>query len=186
MDKLEKFVNDHRDDFDVFEPGEDVWGKISKSAIHEQKRINWFWKAATILLVFGASFWAQNHLKDQKQVVSAKFNKPNPELAIPELAEANKYYTGLIQTKLTEVQSALTGYPEIRKDMRKELAELDSVYQSLKNDLSDQISNPEIIDAMIQNYRLKLNLLEQIQTELQEQNGKNNTKKQHHETHKSI
>ena len=70
--------------------------------------------------------------------------------------------------------------------MRRELADLDSVFLSLKNDLHDHISNPEIIDAMIQNYRLKLSLLEQIQVELQEQNGKNNTKKQHHETSKSM
>jgi hypothetical protein len=87
---------------------------------------------------------------------------------------------------LNEVQSALNAYPELKKDMSRELNELDSVYQSLKNDLKDNISNAEIVEAMIQNYRLKLNLLEQIHAELQAQNGINKIKKQNHETSKSI
>lgn len=186
MDKLEKFVTNHRKEFDIYEPSEGLWKKINAPKVTQISNYTWLWKAAAIILIFGASFWAQNHLKNQKQMMSMKSNKPNPELVIPELAEANKYYTGLIQTKLNEVQRALISYPELKKDMRREMAELDSVYQSLKNDLKDNISNPEIIDAMIQNYRLKLNLLEQIQTELQEQNGKTNTKKQRHETTKSI
>ena len=186
MDKLEKFVTNHRNEFDIYEPSEGLWKKIKIPKVSKTSNYIWMWKAAAIVLVFGASFWTQNHMKYQKQMMSIKSNKPNPEILIPELAEANKYYTGLIQTKLNEVQSALVRYPEIKKDMRHEMAELDSVYQSLKNDLKDNISNPEIIDAMIQNYRLKLNLLEQIQTELQEQSGKNNTKNQHHEPSKSI
>ncbi len=186
MDKLEKFVTNHRNEFDIYEPSEGLWKKIKTPKVYKTSNYIWMWKAAVIVLVFGASFWAQNNMKNQKQMMSMKNNKTNPEILIPELAEANKYYTGLIQTKLNEVQSALVRYPEIKKDMHHEMAELDSVYQSLKNDLKDNISNPEIIDAMIQNYRLKLNLLEQIQTELQEQSGKNNTKNQRHEPSKSI
>ena len=186
MDRLEKYVTEHRQDFDVYEPSEGLWDKIRKPEVSQIKTIPWFWKAAAIFLVFGASFWAQQYMKDQKQLMSIKGNKANPEMAIPELAEANKYYTGLIQTKLNEVQTALVSYPEIKKDMRHELTELDSVFQSLKNDLKDNISNPEIIEAMIQNYRLKLNLLEQIQSELQQQNSKNSTKKERHGTGKSI
>jgi hypothetical protein len=186
MDRLEKFVTEHREEFDVYEPNEGLWERIRKPEVSQIKTISWFWKAAILLLVFGASFWAQQHMKDQKQQILVKDNRTNPEMAIPELAEANKYYNGLIQAKLSEVQKALVSYPEIKKDMRHELSELDSVFQSLKNDLKDNISNPEIIEAMIQNYRLKLNLLEQIQTELQEQNSKNSTKKERHEAGKSI
>ncbi len=186
MDKLENFVTNHQNEFDIYEPSEGLWKKIKIPKVSKTSNYIWMWKVAAIVLVFGASFWAQNHMTNQKQMMSMKSNKPIPEILIPELAEANKYYTGLIQTKLNEVQSALISYPEIKKDMRHEMAELDSVYQSLKSDLKDNISNPEIIDAMIQNYRLKLNLLEQIQTELQEQSGKNNTKNKRHETRKSI
>ena len=39
--------------------------------------------------------------------------------------------------------------------------ELDSVYISLKSDLKDNIANHEVIEAMIQNYRLRISILEE-------------------------
>jgi chromosome segregation ATPase len=100
--------------------------------------------------------------------------------AAPELAETEKYYSGLIQTKLKELQGTLSSYPELKDGLHKDLAELDSVYRDLKKDLKDNVSNEEVVDAMIQNYRLKLKLLEQIQQEFKNQ-GSTNNKTQSHE-----
>ena len=63
--------------------------------------------------------------------------------------------------------------------MRPESRELDKIYKGLKNDLKDNVSNEEVIEAMIQNFRLKLQLLEEIQRQLQSQ--KSNRKQPSHE-----
>ncbi len=171
MDKFEKFVIDHHDEFDVYEPGPDLWNRIHRPATMQTSGFSWMWKAAVVLLVFGASFWANSYVGSNKHIAGKHTNSTQ---TIPEVAEAEKYYSGLIQTKLTELQQTLSSYPEIKQDLHKDLADLDSAYRDLKKDLKDNVSNEEVIEAMIQNYRLKLKLLEQIQQALKDQNNTTN------------
>jgi hypothetical protein len=42
------------------------------------------------------------------------------------------------------------------------MAHLDSIRTDLKKDLKDNVANQEVIEAMIQNYRIKLQLLEDM------------------------
>jgi DNA repair exonuclease SbcCD ATPase subunit len=177
MDKFEKYVIDHHNEFDVYEPSPDLWNGVRRTVAIKPNRYVWLWKAAVVLIIFGASYWANSYIGINKRM-AGKHTSINQ--SIPELAEAEKYYSGLIQTKLTELQNTLSSYPDIKKDLHKDLAELDKAYSDLKKDLKDNVSNEEVVDAMIQNYRLKLKLLEQIQVELKGQNN-TNTKTPSHE-----
>ena len=47
-----------------------------------------------------------------------------------------------------------------------DLNQLDSLYTELKSDLRDNIANQEVIDAMIQNYRLRISILEELLSEI--------------------
>jgi hypothetical protein len=49
-----------------------------------------------------------------------------------------------------------------------DLEELDEVYLELKEDLKDNVANPEVIEAMILNYRVKLEILEDLLNQLKE------------------
>jgi hypothetical protein len=95
---------------------------------------------------------------------------------VPELKEAESYYSKLVTFKLEEMKPFLMNNPGIRKEVNVDLMELDSIYSSLKNDLKDNIANDQIIEAMIQNYRLKLRILEELQAELKPENSKENEK----------
>jgi len=55
------------------------------------------------------------------------------------------------------------------------------VYEELKNDLDDHAANQEIIEAMIQNYRLRLGILEQILAQLIEKNETQAIQSNHYE-----
>jgi 3-hydroxyacyl-CoA dehydrogenase len=46
------------------------------------------------------------------------------------------------------------------------MSELDSMYYDLKSDLKDNMANQEVIEAIIENYRLKITILEDILTEI--------------------
>ena len=54
---------------------------------------------------------------------------------------------------------------------------MDSDYSSLKKDLKDNADNQEVIDAMIDYYRLKLKMLEQILEELKNNDDKTENNK---------
>jgi hypothetical protein len=42
------------------------------------------------------------------------------------------------------------------------MSELDSVYIDLKADLKDNMANQEVIEAIIENYRMKISILEDL------------------------
>ncbi len=182
-DKLEQFIGDNRDAFDSFSghDAEKVWGKIVKSRKKnpEKKMISWYMsRAAGILLIFGLSYVFHEFVDRKKDARLAKQKMNDIYELVPELKEAETYYANLVSNKLEEIQPFLASNPGIREDVNVDLTELDSVYISLKNDLRDNVANDQIIEAMIQNYRLKLRILEELQDEFKNEKSKENEKPQ--------
>jgi hypothetical protein len=62
---------------------------------------------------------------------------------------------------------------EIDPQIFEDLEALDQAMAELENDLRDNIDNEEVINAMIQNYRIKLEILEQIQAQLENEDNEN-------------
>jgi predicted CopG family antitoxin len=169
-DKLEKFILEHRNDFDVYEPSEEVWGKIEKN---QNKRLQktswkgWLWKAAAILVIFGSSliFFEMLHYKG---IHIISLEKEQEEVVIPELKEAEMYYSSIVEEKMREIKPMLTEHPGMDKEINKDLSELDSMYTELKKDLKDNIATGEVVHALIENYRMRIDILEEILSELSE------------------
>ena len=92
---------------------------------------------------------------------------------IPELEEAEIYYTGLLNEKISQVKPLLEQYPELGTSLDRDLSELDSIYDELQKDLRDNIANDEVVEAMIQNYRLKIQILEDL-LDYMDESSKNN------------
>lgn len=162
-DRFEDFIREHSAEFDLHEPDMALWNKIEKD-IAPKRVINWRFyvsRAAVILLIFGASFLAQQ-LWLKKDSGGIKIKHQTARIVIPELQEAEVYYSGLISEKLQEVKPLLKENPSLKKELDADLGELDSIYSNLKNDLKDNIANDEVIEAMIQNYRLRISILEDM------------------------
>ena len=88
----------------------------------------------------------------------------DPELR--ELIEAESYYANQVDSKLKEIQKCYYTFPELKQEIEGDLTELEQMYNVLKSDLRENVSNKMVIEAMIENnrYRLKLvdDVLEQI------------------------
>jgi hypothetical protein len=165
-DRLEEFVRGQRQEFDTYEPDSALWEKIEKK-LNKGRRVKlpyYLSRAAAVAAIFALSFLVQ-------QYFYARRNKM-PE--IPELKEAEMYYSGLIDARLQEIKPKLAEYPEIEQEMESDLSELDSVYSSLKNDLKDNVANQEVIEAMIENYRMRIDILEEMLHFLDKTNNENN------------
>lgn len=177
-DKLEKFIQENREAFDIHEPRPEIWDKIEKN-IRPKKSINWrlvIGRAAAVILIFAASYMVHNIIDNRKGEIAHSRTRKEKELVIPELREAEVYYSNLIDEKLQEIKPMFSEDPMLEKEISYDLNQLDSIYEDLKKDLSDNIANQEVIEAMIQNYRLRLSILEDVLSQLKPEEDDNNTK----------
>ncbi|MGB3467647.1 MAG: hypothetical protein WBA74_20335 [Cyclobacteriaceae bacterium] len=163
-DNLKKWVNTQRDEFEVydFDP-ESSWNQISTEVTSKKKKktmsVRWLTIAAslTVLIVAGAIIYPVINTGGDSvdSVFSGNY----------ELAEARDYYTSEINIKLTAAKKLIDD-PAIYRD----IDELDRAFVELQNDLKDNADNEEVIIAMMENYQLKLKILDRILKHLKKEN----------------
>jgi len=175
-DRLEQFISDHRDQFDLYEPDEKLWAGIEPRVPKERSfRIGWkgvLWRAAAVLVIFGASFVLQEYLHLHRGILTDK-TEDKILREIPELQEAEVYYTSLLNEKINQIEPLISENPELGETLHQDLTELDSIYNELQKDLRDNIANNEVVEAMIQNYILKIQILENL-LDYMDETSKNN------------
>jgi len=168
-DDLEKFVIDNREEFDEFTPDPAVWAQI-QSDIKPVRKISWTkiaMRAAAVVVIFITSYVFHDYMSHQDNI-----NMLAEEADAESIEEANSfyeakaYYTSMIENRQEEVNGLVKEYPEIKKDLKTEFKELDGVLTDLQKDLKDGAANEMIVEAMIQNYRIKLEILEEVLNEL--------------------
>ena len=183
-DKLEKFIIDNRNEFDDLEPNPAIWDKIQKK---EPKTIELNWtkilvRVAAVVVIFVSSYiffdYTGKQNNDQKLAETGIENIEGASL-YEDLMEAEFYYSSQIEQRKEEFYHLARNNSPLRNDINIELADLDNIFRELKEDLNDNADNEEVVVAMIQNYRLKLEILEEILMQLEP--AKENTKKDENE-----
>jgi len=166
MGKLEEYINKNREAFEVYDAHyEHIWEDVSKALDKHSHAprgsLAVLWKiAASIVLLVGLAFLIfsagsnRSLLKGRGYLTAASV----------EMADAEAYYTNLIDDKITRINQ-LSG--ETDHILQEQLLILDKDYAEMKNDLRDDADGEEVVNAMIEYYRLKLSLLENILRELE-------------------
>jgi len=162
-DRLESFVNENRHEFDRMEPTDEIWKSICKRLEEQNKpkvrRFSWARVAAVIaILIAIPAIIYQVRYSGQTQ--TAKAVQIDPQ--VQELIEAEAYYSQEVSGKLIQIQKCYKIYPELKGEVEGDLNELGKMYQSLQSDLKDNISNKEVIEAMIENNRNRLKLVDEV------------------------
>jgi hypothetical protein len=184
-DKLESYIRQQRDAFDVATPGPPAWEGRNASQAAPIRRFRIpapLWQAAAAVLIF-AMAWVGNDLyrgRQQREAFRVALEQSNTDAMPKELQKAAEYYDKQIETKKEELFHLASNAPDVRNDVNLELEELDKAFGELKSDLKDNADNQEVIEAMISNYRLKLQILEDMLRMLNDRNT--DTKKQAHES----
>jgi hypothetical protein len=170
-DRLEEFVRQHHEQFDRREPDPSVWlrinpGKTSTERGHSPMR--WLRIAAAVAMIFAGStagiYFLTGEKAEQAQYGSELYN---------EMMESEQYYSQMVADRYDELKPLLANNPEAGKELDADMEELDEVYGELKEDLKDNAANPEVIEAMILNYRVKLEILEDLLNQLKEKEKEN-------------
>ena len=162
-DRLESFVNENRHEFDQFEPSDKTWEAISKRLNEKPaKKLhsgNWMKVAAVAaVVVLISSIVYQTRIYKQNQAVKAELADPE----VQELIEAEAYYSQEVSGKMNEIQKCYKIHPELKSEIESDLSELEFMYMNLKSDLQENISNKEVIEAMIENNRIRLKLVDEV------------------------
>ena len=125
------------------------------------------WKVAAAILIF-TSAWLLNDYMDQNKTSGRNFTSAetsaSPELT--ELSDAEAYYTSQISSKQAELAQYAKQHPEIIEDLKKEFVEMDKSKAELKKDLAESNADEKVIEAIILSYRVKLEILDQMLTEM--------------------
>ena len=183
-DKLEKFIIGHRHDFDDLTPDPKTWEKVGKRDRKTKIRtIHWrliILRAAAVLLIFIASYFFHDFLSNRQSAGKQRHEQsdglPSGNNIARTLTEAEAFYSSQINSKKEEIFRFAGSHSEITQEVNVEFSQLDSVYTQLKRDLKDNADNQQVIEAMIQNYRIKLEILEDILNQLQQSNSPDKVK----------
>jgi hypothetical protein len=169
MDRLEEHIRRNREDMDRYDVSESIWKGIKKKL--KSKKFTdkkWLSIAAMFVVVIGTALlllrpvsrWSESNRQSKNDDVDMQHN--------PQLKETELYYNNLVCSLYSEATPLLTNNPEIKKELNTDLSHLDSICTDIKKDLKDNISNQDVVEALIQNYRIKIRILEDMLTVLKE------------------
>jgi len=179
-DNLESFIQENRFDFDTHEPSDRVWAGIQANiSEQEKKRINWkkvVMNVAAAALIFMSSYGVFEYVHAKRSMGDINKLALRLKEQAPQLYEAEVYYTSKVNSTMGQLGAVLEEYPDIANELKIELAQIDSLNQSLIVDLKDNIANQEIIENLIMNYRIKLQILEEMLQEMSAMQSSNEEK----------
>jgi hypothetical protein len=181
MDRLEEHIRRNREDMDRYDVSKGVWIGIRRN-LGKKKSADrkWLSIAAMFVVVIGTALllfrpvfrWSESKKSSRNDDVIMQHNT--------QLKETELYYNNLVSSLYCEATPFLTNNPEIKKELNADMSHLDSICIDIKKDLKDNISNQEVVEALIQNYRIKIRILEDMLTVLKE-NEPNPVKIKRHE-----
>ncbi|MGB1031601.1 MAG: hypothetical protein ACPGWM_03245 [Flavobacteriales bacterium] len=178
-DKWKAFLSSNQSEFEDSEPSSDLWNKInadlsrdeSKETKESKVSIKWLFTVAAACLLFGvlgtswfySSSSDASHLQAGTIVETKSQIKGSFGMLSAELNEVENYYIQEVSFRMKE----LSKY-EVDEEWLLELELLQADFASLQNALEEGANREKVIEAMIQNYRIRLSILEDLLEELEE------------------
>jgi hypothetical protein len=206
MDKLKNFIDENRQEFEEFKAPEELWAGISQQ-LKEEKHLPLF-------VAKTEEKQSKKNKQGKKTVKMYSFSRPMlmrvaASVLIllvagitwvsykidaledsPPLSKTEAYYDQIFHAKLAELKQ-YENDDLFDRDLLIDIQELEEIYNDLKNDLKEDANNEQVVEAMIRNYRIRIELLEKMLNEIKlkkNPNGKGIYPKNEgtHEKDKSI
>jgi hypothetical protein len=164
--KLKKFIWDNRAAFDDNAPSEKVWQNIEAAFTTKQKKkfilkplYKWSMAAAAVLVVSLGVYFFMN--RNKNTVTEYAGNTIAPDMITTSDAPEVGQFAKMIALKQEELRSLAKDQPELYQQFTRDINQLDSSYNILKNQLSATPNRELLLEAMVQNLQLQLNVLNQ-------------------------
>lgn len=181
MDKLEELIQKNREDLDRYRPSSRVWRKINHRINNNRLTTRQILSiAAMFIVILATSVVIFRSGLLHTGAAGLKTGVSKGESGNTRLKETEIYYNNLVNQLYREAKPMLTGNPEIQKELSSDISHIDSICVEIKRDLKDNVANQDVVEALIQNYRIKIEILEEMLSVLKE-NENNPSKEKSHE-----
>ncbi|MCH2216025.1 MAG: hypothetical protein MK086_12725 [Flavobacteriales bacterium] len=169
MSELEKFIKQEHDSFneEYLPLGHEnrFLMKLEKDKLDKESSMK-FWRVAAaiiVLLVAGGSLL----LPRFNSPADVQYGSMSLSEVSADMANIEMYYTSELEKKYKDLQEMAETDMSVR-ELFDELAILKDQYEELEKDLYRSGSNDRVILAMIENFRLRLSLVEKLENIKQE------------------
>lgn len=166
--ELKNFISDNRKAFDDEMPSGKVWENIESSVTGKQKKksiiaplYKWSMAAAAVLLIAVSIYFVTNKQQRGDETEVVKASQPDINKLAPEYEEPITRFAKMIDDRQEELKSLTRDQPELYQQFSSAINQLDSSYNTLKNQLIATPNREMLLEAMIQNLQLQLNVLNQ-------------------------
>lgn len=174
-DKLRDFIQDLAGEFDDLDPTEGLWDKIVDNMPKKTKMVSLnsaIAVAASVTVLICATFWFALS-EDEPKIVESPVQEVLQPISLAdlggEMAEVEVFYVNEVNSLLSELQDY-----EVDEDILAELEFLKEEFESLKQEMGRGAHRQAVLEAMIDNYRLRLDILESLLEELKEDRYEHN------------
>lgn len=186
MSELEKIIQNNRKAYDSDEPSDGHFDRFDArlDELHSEVKVNqpkvihlinrhWWQVAAVIVILVGFRVVFHNSLTKEEDMSIGR----NEAILSPELSEVEIYYTSLADERFDLIDKLVPDSTEgskIKEMVDMEMSELDQNYGELIEEYKKNPDDDRIIDAIINNYRIKAEILDNIIIKLQELKNQKN------------
>lgn len=177
-DYIEEIIQNNLKDLNDFEPKDGHFERFQAKLTKQQKKktitLNVVWKvAAAVVFVLLAVNQANIYFSPDKQNGVLDEDNTNFTLASvsPEYKEVEFYYTNAIDVGLNQWNSMVAdGFisKEEQELLDSEMADFETHFKNLQTDLKANPNDERVINAMLEYYQAKLDIINMIVNKLQE------------------
>lgn len=172
MDEFEKFIKQNKSKFNDHKADTSkIWNAINLELDKPKTKVVPLWEstifkvAASVIIILGI-------LTIVKLSVGINSDS-NSNLANTELQEINFHYQKLIVAQVNLVKKNTNLSADNKEEFLGFIEELDKEYNTLIIDLNDNLDNELVLEAIVNNYKKRIELLENLLKQIKE--SKNNT-----------
>jgi chromosome segregation ATPase len=167
-ERLEQFINLNRQDFDDKVPAPLIWDEINQKLPSPKKKakiiqLNRFrlWAAAIAIMVTSTVIFLlveNNRLKKDLTASQQRLQQQETETQADYDRELNQFMQ-VVAAKQHQLSGIRSEYPSLYKSFTADINDLNEEYKKLKQVLTTVPEKDEVLDAMIQNLKLQVELL---------------------------
>ena len=182
---IEDLIRENRDFFDDSKPSEGHFerfqAKLEAKSYTFNKRVSvlpYLLRAAAVaILVTLSSLWSWEH------IFSPDSKKMSLSDVSYEYSEVERYYVQQVNLMEDEIKALpISGDGQEKEMLIAELENMDSMYEELQKDLKANPDDDRVINAMIEHYQKKVDVMNYILSQLKEVNNENQLNNEENET----
>lgn len=172
MSDLEKKLIELRNKIDTEEPASGHMERFRKRLMPERKKsraVNFRYAlqiAASLAIIMASGVVIVKSSKGGNKIAAAP--------AVEEFQEARNFYAVQVNERYENLEAIPFDSDQEKEILLKELSEMDGYYKELLDELNANPGDERVMNALLQHYQIKLQVMDQIIGQLEQFKTKNN------------